>query len=61
MRLTKSLFRQHIGWHFEKYWHERGKRKIINMKTEAVLKSKGIKVFKPEELLQEKREFKKYN
>ncbi|XP_023013475.2 mitochondrial ribosomal protein L37 [Leptinotarsa decemlineata] len=59
MRKTPVLLRQHIGWHFAKHWVLQGKRKPLDTGAEKILKSKGIAVCKPEDIINEKKESKK--
>ncbi|CAH1956578.1 unnamed protein product [Acanthoscelides obtectus] len=59
MRLSPVLFRQHIGWHFEKHWRVQGKRKPVNTGVEKNLIRAGLQVIKPEDILKEKRTFEK--
>nr|CAH7728461.1 unnamed protein product [Callosobruchus chinensis] len=59
MRISPVLFRQHIGWHFTKHWAVQGKRKPTNTGAEKILKQKGVQVFKPEDILYEKKAYEK--
>lgn len=59
MKISPTLFRQHIGWHFDKHWAIQGKRKPIKTKAEQILKERGIQVCTPDDILKEKIPFQK--
>lgn len=50
MRLTSSLWQQHIARMFKKHWHVQHKRRIVEMGTEEALSGKNIKIIDPKEL-----------
>lgn len=56
MKLTKVLYRQHIDRMFKAHWRVQGKRVPIDTKATQILASKGIPLYDPKELVQEKRE-----
>nr|CAI5817023.1 unnamed protein product [Callosobruchus analis] len=57
MRISPVLFAQHIGWHFTKHWAVQGKRKPINTGAEKILKRVGVQVYKPDDILYERKTF----
>ncbi|XP_076258499.1 mitochondrial ribosomal protein L37 [Rhynchophorus ferrugineus] len=54
MRITQSLLRQHIGWHFEKHWNVQRKRVPIQTGVDKILREKGFEIEDPIEFLKEK-------
>lgn len=57
MRLTNKLYAQHIGWHFKKHWQVQGRRVPRETGAAAELLKMGIQVKTPDELLNDKKEF----
>lgn len=55
MKLTKILFQQHIGKHFEKHWRVQGQRKVYETGALKTLRDKGIPVTRAEDFLQDKK------
>ncbi|KAJ8946418.1 hypothetical protein NQ314_008900 [Rhamnusium bicolor] len=55
MRKTSVLLRQHIGWYFMKHWRIQGQRKPLETGAERSIKEKGFPVYKPEDILREKK------
>lgn len=60
MRLSPQLCHQHIGWNFKKLWQLKQTRKVINTGLEKKLREKGISVYQPSDILEEKFERPKY-
>ncbi|XP_045776211.1 39S ribosomal protein L37, mitochondrial [Maniola jurtina] len=56
MKLSKVLYRQHIGFMFKKHWLIQGKRVPIDTGLEESLKAKGIPVEDALEFVKEKQE-----
>lgn len=56
MRLSRPLYKQHIGWHLKKLWADKRIRKIENTGLEKKLLGKGIPIVRAEEFLKEKHE-----
>jgi hypothetical protein len=52
MRITATVYRQHIGFMFKQHWKLQGKRRIIDTKADASLIAKGIAVKDPTEYLE---------
>lgn len=61
MKLTQVVFRQHIGWHFQQLWKLKSKRQIEQTKAHEVLKSKGVTIIEPDEILYPKPPYEKYD
>lgn len=61
MRLTSTLLRQHIDFHFKKHWIVQGKRVPVETKAQAELAAHGIPVVDANELIREPRETVRYN
>ncbi|CAG9860222.1 unnamed protein product [Phyllotreta striolata] len=59
MRITPVLLKQHLGWHFYKHWVVQGKVKPLETGATAILKSKGIPVYDPKDIISEKRTIEK--
>lgn len=59
MRRTPALYRQNIGYFFEKHWNTQGKKKLIDTGAEKVLKEKGVAICDPEDLLKEVKTYEK--
>lgn len=60
MKLTEVLLKQNIGWHFKEFWAAQKVRKIIDTGAKKILETKGIPVYKPDDILSaKKREFQK--
>ncbi|XP_049285905.1 39S ribosomal protein L37, mitochondrial [Anopheles funestus] len=55
MRLTNTLLRQHIGFHFKKHWLQQGKRVPNSTGAEEELAARGVVVVDPAEVLKERR------
>lgn len=49
MRLTKVLFRQHLGWHTKMKWRTQKRRTIPDERAVAHLKEIGLPVIDPYE------------
>lgn len=60
MRLSPRLCHQHIGWNFKKLWQIKQNRKVIYTGVEQKLREKGIPVYQPSDILEEKTERPKY-
>ena len=55
MRLTSTLYRQHIGYFFKKHWLVQGKRTLLESGAESELGKRGIDVLDPNDLITEQK------
>lgn len=60
MKFTQIVFRQPIGWHFKQLWKFKSERRIIETKAHEVLKTKGITITDPDEILYPKKPLERY-
>lgn len=56
MKLSQTLYKQSLSWHFKKFWVAQSKRKVVDTGAEKVLREKGVTLVRGEEFLVEKKE-----
>lgn len=54
MKVSQILYKQHIGRMIRRHWYAHGKRTPLDLNTESILTSKGLKVLDPKEVLKPK-------
>lgn len=61
MKLTRVLYKQHIGRQIKNIWYVQRQRKIGDTKTEEYLSTLGIPVKDSLEVISPKKEFPRYS
>lgn len=60
MKLTRVLYKQHIGRQLKRLWYVKRERKLGDTHTEEYLSTLGISIKDPFEIIYPKQEFPKY-